>query len=93
MMVWPSPFKRRAIQVFLTHTEANVFPEGVLLFYKSYIVYYNVYHSYTLVCSFKRMCLPRFVLIGGCVSELHAHLCPYRNVWFVLQEVLCLFTC
>ena len=24
-----------------------------------------------LVCSFKSMCLPIFVLIGGCVSELH----------------------
>ena len=22
-----------------------------------------------------------FFLIGCCVSELHGHLCPYRNVW------------
>ena len=31
-------------------------------------------------CSLKSMCIPSFVLIGGCVSELHAHLCPYQRV-------------
>ena len=32
-------------------------------------------------------------LIGSCVSELHAHLCPYRNrLRLVLQEVHCLPT-
>ena len=29
----------------------------------------------------KTMCIPSFVLIGCCVSEIRAHLCPYRNVW------------
>ena len=50
-----------------------------------------------VVCSLKSMCMPSFVLIGCCVSELHGHLCPYRNVWpeavnccFVLQELHCL---
>ena len=27
------------------------------------------------------MCIPSFVLIGCCVSELHGHSCPYCNVW------------
>ena len=27
------------------------------------------------------MCIPSFVLIGFCVSELHGYLCPYHNVW------------
>ena len=31
--------------------------------------------------SVKSLCIPSFVLIGHCFSELHAHLCPYRNVW------------
>ena len=29
----------------------------------------------------KTMCIPSFILIGCCVSELHDNLCPYRNVW------------
>ena len=43
-----------------------------------------------VVCSLKRMCIPSFVLIGCCVSELHGHLCPYRNVW--PEAVYCCFT-
>ena len=27
------------------------------------------------------MCVRSFILIGYCVSELHGHICPYRNVW------------
>ena len=34
-----------------------------------------------VVCSLKSMCIPSFVLIGCCVSELHGQICPYRNVW------------
>ena len=37
-------------------------------------------------CSLKSMCIPRFVLIGCCVSELRGHLCPYCNVW---PEAVC----
>ena len=33
-----------------------------------------------VVCSLKSMCIPSFVLIGCCVSELRGHLLPYRNV-------------
>ena len=32
-----------------------------------------------VVCSLKSMCVPSFIVIGYCVSELHGH-CPYRNV-------------
>ena len=34
-----------------------------------------------LTCSLKSMSMPSFALVGYCVSELHAHLCPYHNVW------------
>ena len=43
-----------------------------------------------VVCSLKSMCIPRFVLIGCCMSELHGHLCLYRNVW--PEAVYCCFT-
>ena len=43
-----------------------------------------------VVWSLKRMCVPSFVLIGCCISELHAHLCPYCNVW--PKAVYCCFT-
>ena len=51
-----------------------------------------------VVCSDKSMCVPNFVLIGCCVSELKGHLCPYRNVWpeavnVVLQELHYLPNC
>ena len=38
-------------------------------------------------CSLKNMCVPSFIVIGYCVSELHGHIhvCPYRNV---LPEVV-----
>ena len=42
------------------------------------------------VCSLKSMRVPSFVLIGCCVSELHGHICPYRNVW--PEAVYCCFT-
>ena len=43
-----------------------------------------------VVCSLKSMCIPSFVLIGCCVSELHGHICPYHNVW--PEAVYCCFT-
>ena len=38
-------------------------------------------HLLVVVSSSKSMCVPSFILIGCCVSELHGHLCVYRNVW------------
>ena len=43
-----------------------------------------------VVCLVKSMCIPSFVLIGYCVSDLHGHICPYRNVW--PEAVYCCFT-
>ena len=42
-----------------------------------------------MVCLVKTTCIPSFVLIGCCMSELYGHLCPYRNVLpeAVLQEL------
>ena len=42
-----------------------------------------------VVCSLKSMCVPRFILIGYCVSELHGHICPYHKVW--PEAVYCCF--
>ena len=36
------------------------------------------------------MYIPSFVLIGYCVSDLHGHICLYRNVW--PEAVYCCFT-
>ena len=36
------------------------------------------------------MCMPSFILIGCCMSELHGHLCPYCNV--LPEAVYCCFT-
>ena len=44
-----------------------------------------------VVCSLKSMCVPSFIVIGYCVSELHDHIiCPYRNV--LPEAVYCYFT-
>ena len=45
---------------------------------------------FIVVCSLKSMCIPSFVLIGYCVSDLHGHICLYRNVW--PEAVYCCFT-
>ena len=49
------------------------------------VVYYNVYCYYFGVF----MCIPSFILIGYCVSELHGHIRPYHNVW--PEAVYCCF--
>ena len=43
-----------------------------------------------VVCSLKSMCVPSFIVIGYCLSELYGHLCPYRNAW--PEAVYCCFT-
>ena len=64
------------------------------LFIKNYIVYYNVY------CFYCGVFIEKYVHteFHRCVSELHGHLCPYRNilpeaVFVVLQELHCLPNC
>ena len=43
-----------------------------------------------VVCSLKSMCVPSFIVIGYCVSELHGHICRYCNV--LPEAVYCCFT-
>ena len=52
--------------------------------------YYNLYCNY-LVCSLKSMCIPSFVLIGGCVS-IPIVMYGLRLFIVVLQELHCLPT-
>ena len=47
----------------------------------------NMFTVMIVVCLLKSMCIPSFVLIGCCVSELH---CPHRNV--LPEAVYCCFT-
>ena len=51
-----------------------------------YIVYYDVYCCYCGVCIEKYM----HSVFHRCVSELHGHLCPHRNV--LPEVVYCCFT-
>ena len=43
----------------------------------------------THVCLLKTTCILSFILMGHCISESHAKLCFYHNVWpeVVLQEL------
>ena len=46
-----------------------------------------------LVCSLKSMYIPSFVSIGGYVSELHTHVCPYcpEAVYCCFTKTTCLY--
>ena len=56
---------------FSTIPVSGILPGCLLLFYRNYMyfLYYSVY------------CNNFGVLISCCVSELHAKVCPHRNVW------------
>ena len=43
-----------------------------------------------VVCSLKSMCVPSFIVIGYCVSELHGHISHYCNI--LPEAVYCCFT-
>ena len=66
---------------------ANVLPEAVYCCFTRTTTMFTVMIG---VYFFKRMCIPSFVLIGFCMSELHGHLCPYSNV--LPEAVYCCFT-
>ena len=56
-------------------TRPNISAEGV---------HFSAFHLLTVIIVvrlLKSTCIPSFILIGCCVSEIHAHLCLYRNVW------------
>ena len=59
------------------------------MFYKNDIVYYNVY-SYYCGSFIEKHVYTKFRLDWCCVSELHAYICPHRNV--CPEAVYCCFT-
>ena len=68
----------------------NVWPEAVYCCFTRTTLFTTMFTVIIVVCSLKTMCIPSFVLIGCCMSELHGHLCLYRNVW--PEAVYCCFT-
>ena len=65
----------------------NVWPEAVYCCFTRTTLFTTMF---TVIIVVKSMCIPSFFLIGCCVSELHGHICPYRNVW--PEAVYCCFT-
>ena len=64
-------------------------PEAVYSCFTRTTLFTTTFTVMIVVC-LKSMCIPSFVLIGCCVSELLGHLCPYRNV--LPEAVYCCFT-
>ena len=48
-------------------------PEAVHCCFKTTTLFTTMLTVIIVVCSMKGMCIPSFVLIGCCVSELHSH--------------------
>ena len=69
-----------ALQLLVSEL-ANILLEVIYCCFTRTILFTTLFTMIILVCSLKRTCIPRFILIGSCVRELHAHLSPYRNVW------------
>ena len=65
----------------------NVLPEAIYCCFTRTTLFTTMF---TVVCSLKSMCIPSFVWIGCCVSELHGHIYPFHNVW--PEAVYCCFT-
>ena len=59
----------------------NVLPDGVYCCFTRTTLFTTMFTVIIVVYLLKTMCIPSFILIGCCVSELHDNLCPYRNVW------------
>ena len=69
---------------------ANVLPEAVYCCFTRTTLFTTMFTVMIVVCLLKSMCIPSFLLIGFCMSELHGHLCPYSNV--LPEAVYCCFT-
>ena len=65
----------------------NVWPEAVYCCFTRTTLFTTIFTVNIVVCA---LFLPCFILIDYCVSELHSHMCPYRNVW--PEAVYCCFT-
>ena len=68
----------------------NVLPEAVYCCFTRTTLFTTMFTAIIVECLLKRMCMPSFILIGCCMSELHGHLSPYRNV--LPEAVYCCFT-
>ena len=66
---------------------ANVLPEAVYCCFTRTTLFTTMF---TVMIVVYLLCILSFILIGCCVSELHGHLCPCRNVW--PEAVYCCFT-
>ena len=64
-----------------------VLPEAIYCCFTITTLFTTMFTVIIVVCSLKTMCIPSFVFIGCCVSELHG---PYRNTW--PEAVYCCFT-
>ena len=67
---------------------AKVLPEAIYCCFTRTTLFTTMFTIIIVVCL---LCIPSFVLIVCCISELHGHLCPYCNVlpeavYVVLQE-------
>ena len=56
----------------------NVLPEDVYCCLTGTTLFTTMLTVIIVVCSLKSMCVPSFIVIGYCNSELHG---PYHNVW------------
>ena len=59
----------------------NILPEIFFCCFIRTTLFTTMFIMIIVVCSFKSICIPYFVLIGRCVSELHGHPYCYRNIW------------
>ena len=76
----------------------NVLPEPVYCCFTRTTLFTTTLTFIIVVCSNTSTCIPSFILIGCCVSEIKVHLYLYHNVWpeainVVLQELHCLLKC
>ena len=65
-------------------------PEAVYCCFTRTTLFTTMFTVIIVMYLLKSMCIPSFVLIGCCISKLHGHLCPYRNV--LPEAVYCCFT-
>ena len=73
--------------------DRNVWPEAVYCCFTRTTLFTIMFTVIIVVCSLKTICIPSFVLIGCCVSELHASwivMYGLRLFIVVLQELHCL---
>ena len=61
----------------------------IIMYFKPQKAFTQLGDNNILFAAGETMSIPSFILIGCCVSELHGHLCPYRNVW--TEAVYCSF--